>query len=221
MPVVRCSDARANTQAVSVPGERYALSSPMLELVAVRLLATGDSLMTLFDGYTTFVPASVGGQDRFLHAVRFSSILDPCLPPRGAGGEATSAVVSIDVLSAQNGGDPDAVGSVVADQLSVTGLSTPVSFFLAVPVAPLSAAAACRGGGDPESLSALLTCEWWDRVALDWTSVGCEKRSTRRVGDSLFVECSCSHLTEFALIYAQGCNVALGQVCVRGRTQAV
>ncbi len=182
-------------QSVSLPGEVYRTNSSNVQVVAARLVSGVAANVTLFDGNVLFVPAAVAGPDRFIHAVRFNAALTACNPPSAsaAGSNRSTAgeSVSIDLFTALGEGDPDAGGSVEQTGVSVSALTTPLSFFVA---AGTQQAGACESDGT-DQLIAQLTCSWWDPAALDWTSAGCVKGGSVVTSDMVFVECQCSHLT--------------------------
>ena len=107
----------------------------------------------------------------------------------------SSNMVSIDVT--------DAAGTAMA----VSGLQQPIEFDLVASLPSGLGGLVDTSSLSPVNVSAALsgllpTCSWYDPVLLSWSTAGCNSSVSSLTSDAVSVHCSCSHLTDFGIIYA-------------------
>lgn len=84
---------------------------------------------------------------------------------------------------------------------NVSNLTTPVRFVLPLLPAALTSMQLCMHD-DP--VFVVPACNWFDTISRQWTTSGCMSNLTRTE-----VQCSCTHLTDFAAVFPLGNQVPL------------
>jgi hypothetical protein len=114
--------------------------------------------------------------------VTFDPRWSHCRSVTGTGVLLTSQITTIDITLSS--------GEVV----DISRLLAPITFL--VPIN--SSETYVPDGGCPELTSAL-TCSWWHPQNQTWTSTGCENLGF--ANNRTAINCSCDHLTEFAVLF--------------------
>lgn len=120
-------------------------------------------------------------------------------------GEIGNGTVEVTV----NQSTPRTVSSVVTivffdpsdQERNVSNLSTPVRFVLPLLPAALNPLQLCS---EEEPVLVVPACNWFDTVSQHWTTRGCRSNLSKTE-----VECSCTHLTDFAAVFPLGNQVPL------------
>ena len=60
------------------------------------------------------------------------------------------------------------------------------------------------------------TCSWYDETTYSWSTIGCDTTLLSNADNTTTVLCSCSHLTDFGVIYADAKDTAAFEAVVNG-----
>jgi hypothetical protein len=168
------------------PSTPFTISTPNLNMT---VMIVNPGLQTALTAYTVFaasgaplvtLPVNISGSSSNYRIDMRKSSINPYSQSTPSNVlQLNSAVFSLSIKMTNN-----------LTEIPVANLSFPVVMNLEVNSASL---------GIP-NVTDNFDCRYWDKAALIWSTYGCTKIGTTVVSGVAYVQCSCNHLTDFALI---------------------
>ena len=150
------------------------------------------------------------GADMSVRVVQVSGVWAQCGAPNAlnssdglanslvAAAQSNMAVVSSNVVTID-------ITTVDGEAYEVSNLTQPITFQLVAPSA------------DNATTSATVpACSWYDELSYGWSTAGCNTTLLSDADGVTTVLCSCSHLTDFGVIYADAKDAAALEAVVNG-----